>query len=130
MPRTSVKIWQRSAPRRAARAIAVVSEPPRPSVVMSVPWTSSPSVRPWKPATITTLPASISRWTLAGSTLAMRALPCRESVESHREERRALVLAGREEDIELAFVGCIGDGCGKAQQLVRRVAHRGHDDDE
>src|SRR6266550_4787948 len=80
MPRTSVKIWQRSAPRRAARAMAVVSEPPRPSVVMSVPWTSSPSVRPWKPATMTTLPASISRWTRAGSTLAIRALPWRESV--------------------------------------------------
>ena len=38
MPRTSVKIWQRSAPRRAASATAVVSEPPRPRVVISAAW--------------------------------------------------------------------------------------------
>ena len=36
MPRTSVKIWQRSAPSVAARATAVVSLPPRPSVVISL----------------------------------------------------------------------------------------------
>ena len=59
MPRTSVKIWQRSARRAAARATAVVSEPPRPSVVISFCPTAA-SLWPWNPATMTTLPASIS----------------------------------------------------------------------
>ena len=63
---------------RAASATAVVSLPPRPSVVMSAPATSPPtpvSARPWKPATITTLPSSSSRLTRAGSIDAIRALP-------------------------------------------------------
>ena len=53
-----------------------------------------------------------------------------ERVERHRDERRALVLAGREEDVELAGIGLVGDGRGERQQLVRRVAHRRHDDDQ
>ena len=53
-----------------------------------------------------------------------------EAVERHRQEGRALVLAGREQDVELARVGLVGDGRGEAEQLVGRVAHRGHDDDE
>ena len=52
------------------------------------------------------------------------------AVERHRHERRALVLAGREQDVELARVGLVGDGRGEAEQLVGGVAHRGHDDDE
>src|SRR5216683_2920752 len=46
MPSTSVKISQASAFSAAASATAVVSDPPRPSVVM-LPWSSMP----WKPAT-------------------------------------------------------------------------------
>ena len=45
-------------------------------------------------------------------------------------ERRALVLAGREQDVELARVGFVGDRGGEAEQLVGRVAHRRDDDDE
>ena len=36
---------------------------------------AAPRLMPWKPATMTTLPASISCWTRAGSTSAMRARP-------------------------------------------------------
>ena len=45
-------------------------------------------------------------------------------------EGRALVLAGGEQDVELARVGLVGDRRREAEQLVGRVAHRGHDDDE
>ena len=64
MPRTSVKIWQRSARRAAARATAVVSLPPRPRVVIS--WSAADrALWPWKPATMTTLPPSSSLRTRA-----------------------------------------------------------------
>ncbi len=53
-----------------------------------------------------------------------------ERVEGHRHERRALVLAGREEHVELARVGLVGDRGGEAEELVGRVAHRADDDDE
>ena len=53
-----------------------------------------------------------------------------ERVEGHRDERRALVLAGREQHVELALVGLLGDRGGEAQELVGRVAHRRDDDDE
>ena len=53
-----------------------------------------------------------------------------ERVEGHRDERRALVLAGREEHVELARIGLVGDRGGEAEELVGRVAHRAHDDDE
>ena len=79
MPRTSVKIWQRSARNAAARATAVVSLPPRPSVVIS--WSSAcAALWPWKPATITTLPLSSSARTRRGSMPAMRARPYVPSV--------------------------------------------------
>ena len=56
-------------------ATAVVSEPPRPSVVMSY------SVdRPWKPARITTLPASSDSLILCGRISTILALPCCVSV--------------------------------------------------
>ena len=64
----------------------MVSEPPRPSVVISAAWTSlavgvlsRPSsgvtLMPWKPATMTTLPPPISARMRRGSMPAMRALP-------------------------------------------------------
>ena len=53
-----------------------------------------------------------------------------QRVEGHRDERRALVLAGREQHVELAFVGLLRDRRGEAEQLVGRVAHRRDDDDE
>ena len=79
MPRTSVKIWQRSAWRAAARATAVVSLPPRPSVVIS--WSMADvALWPWKPATMTTFPPSSSARTRRGSMPAMRARPYVPSV--------------------------------------------------
>jgi len=53
-----------------------------------------------------------------------------QAVERHRQQRRALVLAGRQENVELARVGLVGDGRGKAEELVGRIAHRRHDYDE
>src|SRR5215218_108403 len=64
-----------SAPIAAARATAVVSEPPRPSVV-----TSCAVETPWKPATITTLPSARASLMRPARTSRMRALPCRVSV--------------------------------------------------
>ena len=40
------------------------------------------------------------------------------------------MLAGREEHVELARVRLVGDRSGQAEQLVRGVAHGGHDDDQ
>ena len=53
-----------------------------------------------------------------------------QAMEGHRQQGRALVLAGREQDVELARVGIVGDGGGEAEQLVRGIAHRRDDDDE
>ncbi len=91
MPLTSVKIWQRSARSRAARATAEVSEPPRPRVVISAAWTALPpeassrpssaaTLMPWNPATMTILPAASSACTRRGSMPAIRALPYWPSV--------------------------------------------------
>ena len=60
--------------RLAARATAVVSLPPRPSVVISALSTAD-ALWPWKPATMTTLPAASSARTRRGSMPAMRARP-------------------------------------------------------
>jgi hypothetical protein len=60
----------------AASATAVVSEPPRPSVVMSlVSWDT-----PWNPATIAIAPSSSAACSRPGVTSMMRALPCDEVV--------------------------------------------------
>ena len=67
-PSTSVKIWHRSAPKAAARATALVSDPPRPRVV-----TSPTRLIPWKPATRTILFLSSSRWMRSESMRLMRA---------------------------------------------------------
>ncbi len=54
----------------------MVSEPPRPSVVMSrVSW-----LTPWKPATIATAPCSRARSMRPGVTSMILALPCALSV--------------------------------------------------
>src|SRR6266851_1922496 len=75
MPRTSVKISHAWAFSDAASATAVVSEPPRPSVVTSI---SRPI--PWKPATTTTRPAASSRSMRAGVRPRIRAFAWRWSV--------------------------------------------------
>ena len=40
------------------------------------------------------------------------------------------MLAGREEHVELARIGLVGDRGGEAEELVGRVTHGAHDDDE
>src|SRR5882672_3422842 len=75
MPSTSVKISQASALSAAASATAVVSDPPRPRVVM-LPWSSIP----WKPATTAiSLRLRLSN-SFSPSMLRMRALEKAESV--------------------------------------------------
>ncbi len=59
----------------AASATAVVSEPPRPSVV-----TSSSVETPWKPATSTIVPWSSAAWIRFARTSTIFALPCTVSV--------------------------------------------------
>jgi len=75
-PSTSVYISQTSALSAAATATAVVSEPPRPSVVMSlVSWAT-----PWNPATIVIAPSSSAVRSRPGVTSMIRARPCAEVV--------------------------------------------------
>ncbi len=69
-PSTSVRIWHSSAPSTTASATAVVSEPPRPMVVMS-PF----AARPWNPATTGTTPAARSALRPSQPTRSMRARP-------------------------------------------------------
>ena len=74
-PGTSVKISQNSAPSAAARATAVVSEPPRPSVVTS--WAVD---TPWNPATITMFPFPMASRIRPGLMSMILARPCEVSV--------------------------------------------------
>ena len=132
----------RRARRRSCR------EPPRPRVVIS-PSSAARALWPWKPGHDDDLAggelgadAARARCRRSGPGRSGRRCvmpacgPVRliagdaERVERHRHEGRALVLAGREQDVELARVGLVGDRRGEAEQLVGGVAHRGHDDDE
>src|ERR1035437_6391300 len=147
MPRTSVKIWQRSASRAAASATPVVSEPPRPRGVTSERVGAS-WLWPWKAPTITTRPPAppaveACRIDPGDSGLAviavgrdprLRPRECdrrhTERVQGHRDESGALVLARCEEHVELARIRLVGDGAGQGEQLIGRIAHRRHDDHE
>ena len=70
-----MKISQLSAPSAAASATAVVSEPPRPSVVIS-----RPVETPWKPATSTIRPSSSASWIRCARTSTIFAFVCIVSV--------------------------------------------------
>jgi hypothetical protein len=59
----------------AASATAVVSEPPRPSVVISCPVDT-----PWKPATSTIFPSSSASWIRWARTSTIFAFVCVVSV--------------------------------------------------
>ena len=50
----------------------MVSEPPRPSVVMSLVSCETP----WKPATMATFPPATEAWIRPGVTSMIRARPC------------------------------------------------------
>ena len=147
MPRTSVKIWQRSARRAAASATAVVSLPPRPRVVIS--WScvgaGALALEPGDDHDLAALELGPDAARLDAGDAGPAVRPVGrdaglrpgqadgadpDGVEGHRQERGALVLAGGEQDVELARIGFVGDRRGEAEQLVRRVAHRRDDDDE
>ena len=53
-----------------------------------------------------------------------------DRMQRHRDEGGALVLAGGEEDVELAGIGIVRDGGREGEELVGGVAHRRDDDDE
>ena len=74
-PSTSVKMRHSAALTAAARATALVSEPPRPSVA-----TSPVAVAPWNPVITGTTPAARAARTGFGSIFESRALPWLESV--------------------------------------------------
>ena len=71
-----MKISHASAPSAAASATAVVSEPPRPSVVTSCVAVETP----WKPATSTILSAASAAWIRSARTSTIFALVCDPSV--------------------------------------------------
>ncbi len=51
-----------------------------------------------------------------------------EGVQRHGQERGALVLAGGEEHVELARLRLVRDRRGQGEELIGRIAHRGHRD--
>ena len=82
----------------------MVSEPPRPSVVMSLPFWDTP----WKPATIGIAPSASALAIRPGVTSMMRALPCAESVitpawdpVNERASRPRLAMAMASSAIEI-----------------------------
>ena len=117
-PATSVKISQASAPRAAASATAVVSEPPRPSVVTSC----VASRRPGSRRRARSCPPSGPSWIRCARTSTIFAFVCvavgddprlragerdrlvAEVVDRHRAERVRDPLAGRDEHVVLARV--------------------------
>ena len=151
MPRTSVKIWQRSAPEagregdrgRVAAAAAERRDVGAGDVAALAGVRAALEAGHDHDLALVELASDAGRLDARDPGLAVAAVGRdaglraaqadrldAERVEGHRDERRALVLAGREEHVELALVGRVGDRGGEAQELVGRVAHRGHDDDE
>ena len=102
-PGTSVKMSHSRAPSAEARAIAVASEPPRPSVVTS-PWPDMP----WNPATSTIAPCVQRLDDPLGDICRSRALPWASSVtipacapvsETARSPRSCTAIAASAQDI-------------------------------
>ena len=112
---------------RAARATAVVSEPPRPSVVML-----SFSSMPWKPATMTILPSSRACRMRVGGDVLDAGLGVgavgddadlgageadgllAELLDGHGHQRDGDLLAGGQEHVHLAGRRVLGDLAGPA----------------
>ena len=144
MPSTSVSISQTSASSAAASATAVVSEPPRPSVVISlVSW-----LTPWKPATSTMWPSAravvdAARGDVDDPRLAVRRVGDHAGLRAgerprlgaevgdrHRDQRHRDPLARGEQHVHLARRAARADLLGEVEQLVGGVAHRGDDHDD
>ena len=110
----------------AARATAVVSEPPRPSVV-----TSREVETPWKPATRTTI-SSASAWRMRSArTSRMRALVCEVSVTMPACEpvseialwpRSLIAIAHSAQEIRSPVESSMsisrGSGCGETSSAI------------
>ena len=125
----------------AATATALVSEPPRPSVVM-LPSASMP----WKPATTAISPrSSVSKIfdAVDGLDAGLGERVVREDahlvaeerarlaalgVDGHRREGRADLLAGRGDGVHLARVGDLGHLVREREQAIGLAAHRAHDE--
>ena len=138
-----MKIWQLSAPRAAASATAVVSEPPRPSVVIS--W---PVETPWKPATSTIFPSSSASWIRWARTSTIFAFVCVVSVtipacepvsEIASWPRSSIAISPSAQEMrsptEISMSIARGFGrseiaVGEVDELVGRVAHRREDGDD
>ncbi len=122
----------------------MVSEPPRPSVVMSLVVCETP----WNPATIATSPSASAASMRPGVTSMILALPCSASVMTPACEpvndraswpsvpiaiaRTAIAdaLAGGQQHVELAARRQRRDLVGEVDELIGGVAHGGdHDDD-
>ena len=118
----------------------MVSDPPRPSVVMFMVSFENP----WKPATIAMLPWSIEasmrpgRHVDAGLAVHRRGeRPACEpgerlgleaqGVDRHRQQRHRDPLTGGEQHVELAALGHRHDLLGQVDQLVGGVTHRRDD---
>ena len=148
MPLTSVKIWQRPAPRLAASATAVVSLPPRPRVVISssVDGRGALALEAGDDDDLARRqlgvdPARLDAGDPGAAVAAVGGDAGLRAGQADGRRRRAPWSAidssvalwcspGREQDVELARIGLVGDGRGQAEQLVGRVAHRRDDDDQ
>ena len=134
---------QRSAPSAHASATAVVSEAPRPSVVMSCS-----SLTPWKPVTITTLPWRSSVEMRSGWISVMRArektrvermpawAPVSDTAGCCRScSAMAISVALTVSPVDSSRAssrssGRVGDLVGELDQLVGGVAHGRDDHDD
>ena len=122
----------------------MVSEPPRPSVVMSLVSCATP----WKPATIGMAPSSMAWRMRPGVTSMMRAAPWAESVirpawepvyDRASAPRSEIAMATSAMEMRSPAVSSMSSSraggqrrhlLGEVEELVRGVAHRGHDDDD
>ena len=119
----------------------MVSEPPRPSVVMSLVFCDTP----WKPATIGIAPSASAEEIRPGVTSMIRrravhvvgddaGLRAGEGArlhaqggDRHGEQRHRDALTGGQQHVKLAPGRRRGHLVRQVEQLVRGVAHRGHD---
>src|SRR4030095_8931047 len=97
----------------------------RTSTIRASTWRSLVMMPDWLPVKLIASPPR-SRMAVDSSAIDIRP-PAGRSMA--RRLRRA-PPAGGEQHVELRARGVCGDLLGKRQQLIRRVAHRRHDDDD
>ena len=144
MPSTSVKISQTSASRAAAKATAVVSEPPRPSVVISlvVPAHALEAGHD-RDVALVQRRADPVRVDVDDPGLAVDAVGDHaglgageglgggaELVDGHGQQGHGDAFAGGEQHVHFAGRGGVGHLGGEVQEFVGGVAHGGDDHDD